>query len=528
MKVQLIIPMSGIGKRFLDAGYQKPKPLIKVNGKEIIYHVVKMFDEIERIIFICNENHLNKKSLELKKILRDLHPRTTIFSVKPHKKGPIHAVIESESIINNEIPTIVNYCDFNSIFNYSHFKEYIKKENPDGCVFTYTGFHPHMLQNTNYAYVKKNQNSVIDIQEKKPFTNKPMEEEVSSGTYFFKDGGTMLNYFKQSVALNLNVKGEYYVSMAYKPMIANRLKINTFLIDYFMQWGTPSDLEEFNWYSDIFKEIQNKSNDINPPRDGCLIMPMAGKGSRFLRMGYKIPKPFIKVSGQDMFLKALSDLPRMQNTQLITRKEIIKDYNPLSAFKKNDINIKIKVLEKMTEGQADTCLQGMQDKDINLNKELTISACDMGMIYDQKKLEKLLESEKVDILVWGCKGYPAAKKKPSDFSWIYEKDQLINNISVKSNLKDPLKDYLLIGTFTFKKAADFIKSTKHCIAMKKKVNDEYYVDEVINICIEQGLKVVLFEIDYFICWGTPNELLTYSYWEDCFDQWSEHPFKKIK
>ena len=40
MKLQLIIPMSGVGQRFIDAGYSIPKFLIKVNGKEIINHVV--------------------------------------------------------------------------------------------------------------------------------------------------------------------------------------------------------------------------------------------------------------------------------------------------------------------------------------------------------------------------------------------------------------------------------------------------------------------------------------------------------
>ena len=45
--------------------------------------------------------------------------------------------------------------------------------------------------------------------------------------------------------------------------------------------------------------------------------------------------------------------------------------------------------------------------------------------------------------------------------------------------------------------------------------------------VKMGLKVALFEIDYFICWGTPNELATFNYWEDCFDTWEEHKFKKI-
>ena len=39
--MQIIIPMSGLGSRFQAAGYTEPKPLIKVDGKPIIEHVVK-------------------------------------------------------------------------------------------------------------------------------------------------------------------------------------------------------------------------------------------------------------------------------------------------------------------------------------------------------------------------------------------------------------------------------------------------------------------------------------------------------
>ena len=35
--------MSGLGERFQRAGYKIPKPLIKVEKKEIIRHVVEMF-----------------------------------------------------------------------------------------------------------------------------------------------------------------------------------------------------------------------------------------------------------------------------------------------------------------------------------------------------------------------------------------------------------------------------------------------------------------------------------------------------
>ena len=53
--VRIIIPMSGLGQRFLDAGYNDPKPLIIVDGKPIIEHVVNLFPGEKDISFICNE-----------------------------------------------------------------------------------------------------------------------------------------------------------------------------------------------------------------------------------------------------------------------------------------------------------------------------------------------------------------------------------------------------------------------------------------------------------------------------------------
>ena len=86
MGIQLVVPMSGIGKRFIDAGYKTPKPLIKVRGKEIINHVVNMFWEIERVIFICNEEHLNDKNLNLRKILNKSTSKNNYYFYKTSQK----------------------------------------------------------------------------------------------------------------------------------------------------------------------------------------------------------------------------------------------------------------------------------------------------------------------------------------------------------------------------------------------------------------------------------------------------------
>ena len=77
--MQIIIPMSGFGERFRRAGYDLPKPLIKVNGKPIIQHVVEMFPGETDFIFICNKDHLNTSKYKMRHILEEVAPKGKII-----------------------------------------------------------------------------------------------------------------------------------------------------------------------------------------------------------------------------------------------------------------------------------------------------------------------------------------------------------------------------------------------------------------------------------------------------------------
>ena len=63
---------------------------------------------------------------------------------------------------------------------------------------------------------KKKNLKAIDIKEKMPFTKNKIEEYASSGTYYFKSASEMLSAFNYIVKNNLSIKGEFYVSLAYK------------------------------------------------------------------------------------------------------------------------------------------------------------------------------------------------------------------------------------------------------------------------------------------------------------------------
>ena len=112
------------------------------------------------------------------------------------------------------------------------------------------------------------------------------------------------------------------------------------------------------------------------------------------------------------------------------------------------------------------------------------------------------------------------------YAWIEEENNLVKNICVKEINKDTLNDPVVTGTFFFRKVSIFESITNDLIRKNLKVNNEYYIDSSINNAIQLGYKVVYFEIDYYLCWGTPNDLETYIYWQDCFDKWSNHEYKK--
>jgi hypothetical protein len=57
------------------------------------------------------------------------------------------------------------------------------------------------------------------------------------------------------------------------------------------------------------------------------------------------------------------------------------------------------------------------------------------------------------------------------------------------------------------------------IARNGRINGEFYVDECCNDALALGLNGVIFEVDAYVCWGTPDELQTYEYWRDVFSVW---------
>ncbi len=521
--MQIIIPMSGFGERFKRAGYNVPKPLIEVDGKPIIAHVIDMFPGETNFVFICNEDHLREPKYRMRDILHELCPTGKIVSIPSHKLGPIHAVRLAAEHIDPSSPVVVNYCDFTCYWDWSHFKKWVHIAKCDGAIPAYKGFHPHTLGTTNYAYMRENNGVLLDIQEKKPFTPDRMNEYASSGTYYFSSGKLMLSAFEKTVQQSLHIGGEFYVSLAYKILLANQNPIAVYDLQHFMQWGTPEDLKEYNNWSDIFARLQTSSSPIQ--KLGTVIIPMAGLGQRFAREGYTTTKPLIPVSGKPMVIQATNDLPAAERYIFVVRSDMPEYEKVKTTLSHEYENISIVTVPEVTEGQACTALLGLDALNEDITGPILFGACDNGALYDAEKLNVLIQDDTVDVIVWGARGHTNALRHPQMYGWIDSEKDTIKSISVKVPLTSPQSDPIVLGTFIFKRAADFRRCVDHMMNRNCRVNGEFYIDTCINDAIELGLNCKLFEVDHYISWGTPNDLRTFEYWQSCFHKWHSHSYQ---
>lgn len=512
--------MSGFGERFRQAGYVVPKPLIEVEGHPIIEHIVALFPGESDFVFICNREHLDHPDYHMREILERAAPGARIVAIGPHKLGPVHAVLEARAGIRMDLPTIVNYCDFACVWDYRAFVHYVAESEVDGAVVTYTGFHPHMLGSTNYAYVRSSAGLVQDIREKQSFTTTPMEERASSGTYYFRSGALMLDCFGEARRRNLTVAGEFYTSLTYKILIERGLRVGFFDVERFMQWGTPADLAEYLYYSRLFRRLI--AGPVEPPRQaGAVLIPMAGAGARFQREGFALPKPLIPVSGRPMVLQAIRQLPRADRHVFVLRRDAGGIDDIVRQLRSAYPDARITFADALTDGQARTCVLGMPL--VDPGAPLTIGACDNGVIFDGAAFLRLFKG--ADVLVWCARGHPGAIRAPEMFGWLATEGERVVGVSVKKPLADPKSDLAVIGTFTFARAADFERATSLMFARRATVNGEYYVDTCINDALALGLTCCAFEVEHYIGWGTPNDLRTFEYWQSAFGSWAGHPYR---
>lgn len=252
--MQIVIPMSGLGSRFLAAGYDLPKPLIPVHGKPMVEWVTRMFPGEDDVTFICREEHL--ESTLMRETLQRIKPNARILAIPGHKKGPVYAVAQVAQHLDPSRPVLVSYCDYYMHWDYPAFKQMVSVGPYDGAIPCYTGFHPNLVPRHNlYASCRINErHELAEIREKFSFEADKTRALHSPGVYYFSSGELLRHYFDKMLEQGEALNGEYYVSLVYNLLVADGRRVAVPAnVSHFCQWGTPEDLREYEDWIDIVR-----------------------------------------------------------------------------------------------------------------------------------------------------------------------------------------------------------------------------------------------------------------------------------
>lgn len=227
-----------------------------------------------------------------------------------------------------------------------------------------------------------------------------------------------------------------------------------------------------------------------------IIIPMAGRGSRFADAGYTDPKPFIDINGKSMIRRVIDSVHLPQHEHVfICRKEHTTEYNIGEIF--SHLNFKIMSIDNVTEGAAITV--GMARQLFEYDEDILIVNSDQLFHYDSSVVEDVRNSS-TDGCMWCFYG--------SSPKWSYAKvDEFGQVIEVAE--KKQISNIATGGMYYFKSYFRFLECLDDMIHANDRTNNEFYVAPVYNYLIQKNANVQIRWLDHIDQLGTPEDLKTY-------------------
>jgi NDP-sugar pyrophosphorylase family protein len=240
-----------------------------------------------------------------------------------------------------------------------------------------------------------------------------------------------------------------------------------------------------------------------------IVIPMAGRGSRFVKAGYQHPKPFIDVLGTPMIQRVVENLTPLESYRFIflARREH-------EAYIKRHMSFATDVIyvDEVTEGAACTVL--LAKELINTSGGLVIANSDQLVTWSERKLQtgggySWLESNNIQDMINECKIHEHDSMIATFYSnhpkWSYARLDG-NDEVVEVAEKKVISEHATVGVYYYKNGYEFVASAKEMIRKNIRVNNEFYVCPVFNEMILRGKQIGIYPVRDMDGLGTPEDL----------------------
>lgn len=232
--LNILIPVGGAGRRFQEAGYTLPKPLIDVNGKPMIQRVVENLNIDAQFIFVAHREHYSEHHLDT--MLKLIEPGCIVVQEDGPRQGAANGALFAKEYINNDKHLLIANSDQMVDWDASEFIYKMVNNACDGGILTFQSD-----GNEKWSYAKADENGIVsEVAEKKVISDK-----ATVGIYYYGKGSDFVRYTEQMIAKNIRTKGEFYICPVFNEFIGDGKKVMIHDCKEMIGIGTPEDLQTY-------------------------------------------------------------------------------------------------------------------------------------------------------------------------------------------------------------------------------------------------------------------------------------------
>ncbi len=232
-----------------------------------------------------------------------------------------------------------------------------------------------------------------------------------------------------------------------------------------------------------------------------VVIPMAGRGSRFAQAGYMLPKPLIPIHGKPMVSVVINNVrpARPHRFIFLCLQEHIQEYTIDQHLQTWAPGCEIVVVDRVTEGAACTVL--LAEQHINNDEPLMIVNSDQWVDCSIDAYLDTLDRQHADGLIMTMKS--------DDPKWSYARFDDQSKVCEVVE-KVVVSDEATVGIYNFCQGRQFVEAAQRMIAKDLRVNGEFYVAPTYNELIGQGKQIVIHNVgkewDGMYGLGIPSDL----------------------
>lgn len=249
-----VLPMAGRGRRFADAGYKDPKPLVDVLGGPMIARAMDFLPRPAQRRLVALDEHAGDE--RFREVVSRLEPSPAIDVLREVTEGQASTALVGVGQLEPDTPVLIPPCDAGYIYDLDAWLELEADGEVDLVVWCAKDHLPSIWYPplSGWLHADPESADVLAVRVKEPVPGVPLaEQRAYTGTFWFRQAGRFVEETRALVADDDRINGEFYIDTISRRMVEQGARVKAFVVDKFMPWGTPDELDTFLYWNEVHR-----------------------------------------------------------------------------------------------------------------------------------------------------------------------------------------------------------------------------------------------------------------------------------